>query len=93
MSLCDRVMELSDGLADLILAADACAATDEGDALRLLLKAVDAAHTVKFGNECARAILAAAAADIAKQRFPADPPVAANDSHPENPSHPDPIVA
>lgn len=91
MSLCDRVMELSDGLADLILSADACAATNEGQSLRLLREAVDAAHAVKFGNESARAILSAARADMA-QRQP-DAPQALNDNHPSNPIQPDPIVA
>lgn len=93
MSLCDRVMELSDGLADLILEADGCAALDEGKSLRLLREAVDAAHAVKFGNESARAILAHASASAAEQRIPSDPPIAANDLHAVTPETPDPIVA
>lgn len=91
MSLCDRVMELSDGLADLLIEADGCAALDEGKSLRLLRQAVDAAHAVKFGNESARAILSAARAEIA-QRQP-DAPDAANDDHAHSPENPDPIVA
>jgi hypothetical protein len=90
MSICDRVMELSDGLADLLLAADA--ATDEGDALRFLRKAVDAAEAVKFGNKCARTILTMAAADVRKQRLAPDLPVPANDHLPDSSPH-DPIVA
>lgn len=93
MSLCERIMDLSDDLADRLLAADACAATDEGQSLRLLREAIDSAQAVKFGNECARAILASATATFAKQRLTSDPPVAANDFHPVTPETPDPIVA
>jgi len=90
MSLCERVMELSDGLADLLLAADACA--DEGETLRLLQSAIDQAHTVKFGNECARAILTTAVASVREQRLPPHLPVPAND-HTPTPSQPDPLIA
>lgn len=89
MSLCERVMELSDGLADLLLAADSC--QDEGDSLRLLKRAVDQAHAVKFGNESARAILAAAMAEAAQRQPNAFHP--ANDDQPTTPVPPSPIVA
>ena len=95
MSLCERVMEMSDSLADLLLAADACGATDPGKSLRLLQSAVDAAQAAKFCNESARAILAAAKADPAvraPERHP-DALRALNDNHPTTPTEPGPIVA
>ena len=95
MSLCERVMEVSDVLADLLLSADACGATDPGKSLRLLRSAVDAAEAVKFCNESARTILAAAKADPAiraAERHP-DALCALNDNHPVTPTDPSPIVA
>jgi hypothetical protein len=88
MSLCETVIVASEELADLLLAADN--AEDDGDNLRLLRRAIDAAHAVKVVNHGARALLAAATADIA-QLHP-DALQAAND-HGALPLQPDPIIA